>query len=85
MKFSIKEQVISSPYSDKLMIYDSLLNKYYLIKGSGKEILALINEGKNVKEICASLFDLYGDNLTIEREVMQFVSSMEEKKIIIRE
>ena len=85
MKFSIPEHIISSPYSDELIIYDSLLNKYYIIKGSGKEILALMDEGKSVAEICSFLTNVYGDNTIIENEVMQFISSMQEKQIIINE
>ncbi|WP_288956134.1 PqqD family protein [uncultured Polaribacter sp.] len=85
MKFFINQHIISSPYSNELMIYDSLLNKYYLIKGNGKEIFTLINEGKSVNEICSSLSDLYGNDLIIEKEVMKFIYSMEEKKIIKRE
>ena len=85
MKFSIPEHIVSSPYADELMMYDSSLNKYYLIKGAGKEILKLMEDGKSVAEICSILMESFGGQQMIEEEINEFISSMEEKQIIIRE
>lgn len=81
MKLSIKEHVVSSPYANNLMVYDSLCNKYFLIKGNGKEIWELIHQAKSEKEICDFLANQYNHSI-IEEEVMSFISSLKKNKLI---
>lgn len=66
------------------VIFDTLREKVYITNQTGKEILRLLQEGKSKQEIIQILSESYEyDPLQLQQEVIDFISELEEKNILV--
>ena len=68
------------------VIFETLTEKIFVTNETGAEILRLLEEGKELKEVIAALAKSYnGDPAIIKEDVDEFISMLKDKGIIERE
>ncbi len=65
------------------VLFDTLTEKIFITDQTGGEILRLIEEGKDLRDILSTLGDSYdGDKQMIEKDVVEFIDQLKSNNII---
>ena len=65
------------------VLFDTLTEKIFITDQIGGEILRLIEEGKDLRDILSTLGDSYdGDKQMIEKDVVEFIDQLKSNNIV---
>jgi hypothetical protein len=83
-KFACSPDAFESAVGNETVILHAVNGTYYGLDPVGTRIWALINQGLSSQQLCQTLAEEYGVALaTIEDDVRDFLTSLEEQGIIV--
>ena len=82
-KITLSKNVFAQEIDEETIILDSETQEYFSINEIGKVIWSLIEEKKNLEEIKAEMLDMYEvPQEQIEKDLLNFIQALEQKKLI---
>ena len=82
-KITLSKNVFAQEIDEETIILDSTTQEYFSINEIGKVIWSLIEEKKNLEEIKAEMLDMYEvPEEQIEKDLLNFIQALEQKKLI---
>jgi hypothetical protein len=82
-KITLSKNVFAQEIDEETIILDSETQEYFSINEIGKVIWSLIEEKKNLEEIKAEMLDMYEvPEEQIEKDLLNFIQALEQKKLI---
>ena len=82
-KITLSKNVFAQEIDDETIILDSVTQEYFSINEIGKVIWSLIEEKKNLEEIKAEMLDMYEvPEEQIEKDLLNFIQALEQKRLI---
>lgn len=85
-KVIIPETLLIQEVDDEIILLDTNTQEYFTLSEVGKVIFEELKISKNLKDIHTNLLELYEvSSEQLEKDLMNFVSSLAEKKLIFLE
>ena len=82
-KITLSKNVFAQEIDEETIILDSETQEYFSINEIGKVIWSLIEEKKNLEEIKAEMLDMYEvPEEQIEKDLLNFIQALQQKKLI---
>ena len=82
-KITLSKNVFAQEIDEETIILDSVTQEYFSINEIGKVIWSLIEEKKNLEEIKAEMLDMYEvPEEQIEKDLLNFIQALEQKRLI---
>ncbi len=84
MKFTEHTKIRNEKFG--AVVFDTLTEKIFITDPIGGQILQVVEQGKDLREIVSALRDSYdGDRQMMEKDVAEFTEQLRSNKIILED